>query len=608
MVYIDGHGYGAEKVGNALMDMGQGIGIEVDSRARLWGLSEPVVLGLIGVTFVLLFLGIAFVNSNRMEAALLQVQENKAASIVEGVERMSKELFSSLGKADELYDTLNSASGLGEAAPSVHETLATSLIEAARALDSSEEQGALPPEEFSGAARAMGLRAIVFVDSAGNITGASGSVPLEALQEALEAIKGGVWVSMKLTPSKSGPTDFSHVAIRRATKEGFILLILGDEELFVWKLRAAVQEAVETTGWRKGVLYLRIIDSEGGVLAEAGEAPSKPLAPGAERGAQHGSGVKAVRQETGAASQVLEIALPFRMDEKIVGSAYIGLDPSEMDGLLKRNRIQIYLSTGMMTMLALVAVGLLYRAQIRHRSRIQEIREKLHQAERLSSLGRLAAAVAHEVRNPLNAISMAVQRVGREFAPAQDDARKEFSRLVGVIRGEILRINRIVEEFLGLTRKGVLEVEEVRASELLDRLRVLIHPEASSRGIRVVLSGQDEDVRVMIDPDRMMQALLNLTMNALEAMGEKGGILRLGYKAEKNLRVILEIQDTGKGISPEEISKIFEPGYSTKGGGLGLGLHIAREIVLLHRGEIRVESEEGKGTTFLISLPKAGSI
>lgn len=569
---------------------------------------QPLIVSLAGVTFVLLFLGLAFLNSRRMEATLLQVQENKASAILEGVERISKELFSYLGKVEELYDPLSSPSGLGEATTSAHEALATALIEAAGELDVLEEKGNLVSQDLGNRAKLLRLKAIAFVGENGKVLKASGPIPPEILEQAVRSMEKGEWVSLNLLPARSSRRALPFVAMRRRNGDGFLLLVLGQEELLAWRLRAAVQEAVQIGGWRKGVVYMRVLDTGGGILAEAGDVPPETAGFEAELGVASESRLRALRREIAAGRQVLEIVLPFRMDEKVLGTAHVGLDPGEMDSLLESNRIQIYLSSGMMTLLALLAVGFLYSAQNRHRSRIQEMRERLHQAERLSSLGRLAAAVAHEVRNPLNAISMAVQRVGREYAPCQEDSQKEFFRMVNVIRGEIQRINRIVEEFLGLTRKGALEVEEISAKDLLDRLLVLIKPQASSRGVHVTLWGEGQEPRVMVDRDRVMQALLNLALNAMEAMGQEGGELKLGYKAEKKQRVVLEIQDSGKGISQEEISKIFEPGYSTKGGGLGLGLHIAREIVRLHGGEIAVESQEGKGTTFFVSLPLANPV
>lgn len=568
------------------------------------GFVQPLIISLAGVVLVILFLGLALLNSQRMEATLLEVQENKASSILEGVERISKELFSYLGRMEELYDPLGANTDLGEAANSAHEALATALIEAARELEALEEQGDLLPEDLENRARLMSFQAVAFVGGNGEILKASGPISREIMEQVMGLLKKGEWVSLKLFSPRSGRTALPYVALRRRSGDGVVVLVLGHQELLAWRLKAAIQEALEIGGWRKGVLYIKVVDRGGVLLAEAGEALPKTLG-GAETGFEFEGAVRALRRETVAGSQALEIVLPFRMDEKLVGIARVGLDPSEMDALLKSNRIQIYLSSGMMTLLAFLAVGFLYRTQNRHRSRIQEMRDRLHQAERLSSLGRLAAAVAHEVRNPLNAISMAIQRVGREYAPAREDSQKEFSRLVSVIRSEIQRINRIVEEFLGLTRKGALEAKEVQVRELLERLLILIQPQAFSRGVQVLLSGEDQELRVVVDSDRIMQALMNLTVNAMEAMGLEGGELRLSYKVERRSRVILEIHDSGRGISKEDISKIFEPGYSTKGGGLGLGLHIAREIVRLHGGEITVQSQEGKGTTFFVLLPLA---
>jgi len=121
--------------------------------------------------------------------------------------------------------------------------------------------------------------------------------------------------------------------------------------------------------------------------------------------------------------------------------------------------------------------------------------------------------------------------------------------------------------------------------------------------VELRVEGDGEDLSVMVDRDRIMQALLNLLSNAMEAMPPEGGVVSLSYRPHGKDRALIQISDTGKGILPEEMDKIFDLGYTTKGKGLGLGLHIAREIVRLHGGEVRVTSREGEGTTFSISLP-----
>jgi signal transduction histidine kinase len=536
-----------------------------------------MVLGLFGAVFVVLFVAFAIFNARRLEATLVQVQVNKALSIVEGVQKKFEEFVVYLNRTYEPAEAFSKPLLLTETDMAVEEALATALIDMVRDLDFAEEQGTLESSHLAEIAEKAHVRAIAFVDSQGRVVHESAPVPEEILQEAVGVMERG-----------------------EGTGSGAVVVVLGEEELAVWKTRAALQEAIEVAGWRKGVVYFAVTDRDGNVLAQAGDVP-KPNVPSAEARVFPGhADVRVVRRHGVSPANVLEVVLPMTSGEQFLGEVHMGLDPGETDRLMASNRRQIYIATGMMILLALLAGGFLSRSQSRHHARLTEMRERLHQAERLSSLGRLSAAVAHEVRNPLNAISLAVQRLAREYRPP--DNGEEFVQLTRVLREEIRRIDRIIQEFLGLTRTGALQVEEVPVGELLERLRVLLQGQAAFGGVRVTVSKDVREPRVLVDRDRIMQALVNLAKNALEAMPD-GGALTLGYRCEGKGWVVLEIADTGKGLGEADIQKVFDPGFSTKEGGLGLGLHIAREIVRLHGGDMTVRSREGEGSIFSLWLP-----
>lgn len=576
----------------------------LEAGAVVRGLFQPLMLSLLAGVFVFLFLGLATLNARRLETTLVQVQVNKAASIVEGVERLSKELVTSLDRMGEVYQALSPGDPFTDASMSAHEALASAIIEVARDLDAAQEEGRLEPKELSDQARELNLQSVAFLDGEGEIVQSSGPLGSEVLADAKRLLESGESVSLRLLPEKAGSEFSPFVAMRRRGLPGVVLVVLDQERLRTWRTKVSIQEGIEAAGWRKGVMYMLVRDPKGGILAQAGETPQTDVDQGEYSPSRDVAGRGSlIRRKVVSGAKVLEIELPFRMGDKPLGEVLVGLDASEMDELLGRNRLQIYLSTGMMTLLALLAVAFLYNTQSRHHLRLQEMSERLHKAERLSALGRLAEVVAHEVRNPLNAISMAVQRIGREYAPQQGASREEFSVITKVIREEVRRINRIIEEFLGLARKGDLNIQEVLAGELLDRVRILIEPEAASRSIRVLVSEHGEAATVLVDKDRIMQALLNLVTNAVEAVVPGGGTVTLGCRRQGKDRVLMEISDTGTGIPREEIQRIFDAGYTTKGKGLGLGLHIAREIIQLHGGEITVRSEPREGTTFSISLP-----
>jgi two-component system sensor histidine kinase HydH len=214
----------------------------------------------------------------------------------------------------------------------------------------------------------------------------------------------------------------------------------------------------------------------------------------------------------------------------------------------------------------------------------------------------MAAAVAHEIRNPLNAISMGLQRLRVEFAPAEAD---EYRRLLDVAQGEVRRLNTIVEEFLSLARPLVLKPEPIQVAALLDAIAGLVEHEARGAGIRIEREISRDLPVLHADRDRMNQVLLNLALNGIQAMPD-GGALILGAAADDGT-MTLTVEDTGPGISPDLLPRVFEPYVTTKTKGLGLGLTIARRIVEAHGGRIEVESGPGRRTRFRVMLPVDGT-
>jgi signal transduction histidine kinase len=253
-------------------------------------------------------------------------------------------------------------------------------------------------------------------------------------------------------------------------------------------------------------------------------------------------------------------------------------------------------------LITLLAMWILYHNQNRHLAGIVEMERQLEKAERLSALGQLAAGVAHEIRNPLNAISMASQRLKREFMPADDDKIKEFQTLAGVIRDEIRRLDGIIEEFLTFSKSRRLELHEYPIAEVLQKIVNVIQEEAKLKGITLETGFKDDHSIIPMDVDKLQQAIFNFVKNAMESLSGEGTVRILVDSSGKD-RVIIKISDNGCGMNPEEIERIFNPEYTTKEKGLGLGLPLAHEIIRGHGGEIRVLSRPGSGTTFEILLP-----
>ncbi|MBN1447073.1 MAG: histidine kinase [Bacteroidetes bacterium] len=231
---------------------------------------------------------------------------------------------------------------------------------------------------------------------------------------------------------------------------------------------------------------------------------------------------------------------------------------------------------------------------------LAEAQAQLIQTEKLASVGQLAAGVAHEINNPLGTIVLYSHLLLKQLQEA-DPAREDIQFVIA----EAERCRTIVSSLLNFARQGKLDVARCSAGELVDAITAMLKKREEFHHIRIETQLAPDLPPLYIDPDQMKQVLLNLTMNACEAMPD-GGTLRLGVDHGPSPReVTFTVSDTGVGISKENMSRLFTPFFTTKqvGKGTGLGLPIAYGIIKLHHGQISVHSDVGKGSTFTITLP-----
>jgi signal transduction histidine kinase len=226
---------------------------------------------------------------------------------------------------------------------------------------------------------------------------------------------------------------------------------------------------------------------------------------------------------------------------------------------------------------------------------------QLRRAESLASLTTLAAGVAHEIKNPLGSLSIHIQLIRKALQGKGEVEVPFLERHLGVVDEEIERLNKIVVDFLFAVRPMAVQLREADPGELVAGIAEFIKPEAERAGVTVELRLEKDLPRVALDDRLMKQAVLNLVKNALAAM-PWGGKLRLtAERVEDEVRITVE--DSGVGISEEDLPKIFEPYFTTKENGTGLGLTITFKIVREHDGEIMVTSHPGQGSAFVIGLP-----
>jgi len=229
--------------------------------------------------------------------------------------------------------------------------------------------------------------------------------------------------------------------------------------------------------------------------------------------------------------------------------------------------------------------------------RIITIEEQLRRSEKLSTLGEMAAVLAHEIRNPLGSIRGTAEILRDDYQPG--DPKHEF---IEIQIKETERLNRVVEEFLRMARPQPSDMRPCPVQEELETIVTLVSNDARNRHIKLILQPPTASVIITADGEKLRQAFLNITINALQATSPGGSVI-ISTKVYQTALCEIRFRDTGPGIDAEMLERIFEPFFTTKPDGTGLGLAITRKIIESHGGTLLVESETGHGTTAIVRLP-----
>ena len=255
---------------------------------------------------------------------------------------------------------------------------------------------------------------------------------------------------------------------------------------------------------------------------------------------------------------------------------------------------------------------------------LSHVHSTLNYSRKLAALGRLMAGVAHEVKNPLNAMTIHLELVKRKLLTRQPVAAGavagpagspsgpgqggppgvDIEKHLNTIGQEIRRLDEVVVGFLKFARPDELRLQPVGLAELVSDVATTAAPEAERFNVTMKVECPQDSPRINADPGMLRQALLNLALNACQAMPE-GGTLRMSCRAAPRRRVEIDVEDTGMGIPPENLNRIFDLYFTTKEKGSGIGLSMVYRIVQLHDGEVEVQSTPGHGTTFKLMFPQA---
>jgi signal transduction histidine kinase len=564
---------------------------------------QPLAVAIVSAVLVALILIMGFLDIQRNKTNLVGFLEDQALSTISLLQKLTEENLKSITAAPE---TAGSNLKTARQAESTYSKrwVVESITEMGRKLDEQWKKGKINNNYLKKFAADNNFWYLAVLDAYGHAVYESGPLQTDMLSTSELEKNGLKLTTLEIMEKIRAKQVIGFIALRRKDNSGTVIITLDKEGLIYWSLKVAVERGINKIGEGHGIVYMQIINNKKKLLGSVGKANENFNNDDFNfKGILAGNVKIASKKVDSGENKILDIAAPLKLDKKVVGIVRIGLDRGSMDKIIDENRQNIFVFMIFVVIIALLSMWLLYHDQNRHLAGVVDMERRLEKAERLSALGQLAAGVAHEIRNPLNAISMATQRLKRDFTPLDIGKTEDFQNLSGVIKDEIKRLNGIIEEFLSFSKSRRLALSYFSLTEVLQKIVNLIREEASARGITIETKWRLSQVIIPMDINKLQQAFLNLIKNAMESIPAEGNIIITVDREGKNY-IVVSISDTGCGMTAEEIERIFSPEYTTKEKGLGLGVPLASEIIRGHGGDIRVISRKGEGTTFEVVLPR----
>lgn len=343
---------------------------------------------------------------------------------------------------------------------------------------------------------------------------------------------------------------------------------------------------------RPYVQSVEIRDRFGAPIVALQRESSDPLVRGGREGATLSAG-----------SKLMTVATPIQQELRPQGEVRLGIADEGITREVESLRRGLQLKVGIA---AAVGVGLLVAGFVyvlRLIGKIRRLERARGSEERAIYTGVLASGLAHEIRNPLNAMNMNLQMLEEEMVESAAGPDPAALDLLGATKSEIKRLERLVNNFLQYARPQAPRFEPRDLNEVLSATALFLQADFRKNGVELAVDLEPMLPSVEIDEGQLKQALMNILLNARQVLRD-GGRVQLRSRAGSGGEAVVEVADDGPGIAPEAVEKIFEPFFSNRSGGTGLGLPIARQIVQRHGGTIEVDTTVGKGTTFRIRLPR----
>lgn len=576
-------------------------------RRKRW-VFRPLFLLIIWGLLALLLLINGIYETKRLKDNLYRLLVDEGSALIAGLEKSAQTAFASAAALEAFPE----ASALLIPSPSnplaLDDSVVDLLLDLAFQMD--RQMGSRTPEEkeLAGIAKAWHLSLVAWVSPRRTLSyppSREGPAEKDSFYRPLMEGKASYNIQ-RSEKKKTGQMEHLSVAIVRKAGEGILAVRADEASIQTLRRRVLLQGLVEEWQGRGELRYIIFQGEDLEIWADtAPERIGQKEESGFLRQVPVRGGGEAMARELGE-QKVLEMAKLVILGPDSRGILRIGLSTGRVKEILETDQRNLLLFSLFLLMFGGAGIAFISRMENRHLARVGEMEEKVRQSEKLSSLANLAAGVAHEIRNPLNAIGMAIQRLQREFAPTPPGAQKEYFRFTDVLRGEVKRVNQIIEQFLFFARPARLDLQAVQIREVLRDLLLLARETADQHKIQLIDDIAAEIPPLKLDRQKIHEALWNLVNNSFQAM-PRGGRLEISARVyQSRKKVIIEISDTGEGIPEDHLGRIFDYYFTTKEKGMGLGLPLAHKIIQDHGGTIEVRSVVEKGTTFLVTLPVPG--
>ncbi len=564
---------------------------------RRW-IFRPLYLLIIWGLFALILIINGTYETKRAEDSLYRMLFDAGSAMIDGLEKSVQSVFTSLAAIEAFPEASTFMIPPPINLLQLEESVVDSIFSSAMELDQEMGSIILSEDELKKIGEKKHFSGIAILHDFN-----------PRLSPALEArsafyqplIEGKTSYAIDRSEKKeTGQINHLGVAIIRKAGEGILVVQAEEGDIQFFRRRVILQGLIEEWQSKGETQYIVLQGEDSTIWADTD--PMKIGKKDENLFARRLIKERSILAQSQKKSDVLEVAKVVTLDKNNRGVIRVGLSSNRLNQIIKADKRNIVLFSFLLLIFGGLGIAFIYRIESRHLVKIQEMEEKVHQSEKLSSLANLAAGVAHEIRNPLNAIGMTIQRLQREFAPEAPELQKEFYRFTEVLRGEVKRVNKIIEQFLFFARPAGLDLKTIKVQEILQDLFLLAREGVERQKVFLEEDIEPDLPPLKLDRQKIHEALWNLIHNGIQAM-PGGGKLKVSAKFHEGKKVLIQISDTGDGILEENLNKIFDYYFTTKEKGMGLGLSLAHKIIHEHGGSIEVKSAPGKGTTFQVFLP-----